>query len=408
MKKSNISLTFLAALIISSAQAQNPLKDLKNFIDVQKNSSNDKSQLKSSSDGKSAAADNDLQQNSEKINTNVAGPTEKSCDSIKSNAAITAYVDALDQIEKINPNYKLNIEFDDNSMLSQWVNGKLNTGSRHNNQIILSKAHTWVNKCANELKDTKYLWIFTGVRYAAMDLHSRESLRRALQFAEKQSSPSVKTALDANGNITKVTEPSKSRVESVIPLFNSNSYGDFKLAAVYAIYFDGENAVNSIGQVVNKKMSAYLEKYKEYDTQNKQAQADQNKKDQETKARLEKISKGDLKVAKSCLEIHTATGAEDGWAVLVTPHKRLASGVAKIKSLTEKSGGNGVGIAFVDNVFLELRTSSNTIWFSKNSIEINSDAIIVGRYVENTFLKLTNGSSRQSPVLEVICMQPNQ
>jgi hypothetical protein len=336
-------------------------------------------------------------------NKDISSSAEKSCDTIKNNKTLTDYSGYLSQIETIDQSYSPELEFDADHLLKKWVSYKfaqLTNNGRDKSSIYA--ARKWVNKCAFELMNTQYLWLFTGIRYQARDYNTRDSLQKALETYKKWSQPKVEKVLDANGNFSeRTTKPDLDLEKSpIFPEFSNNGY-DASLAAVYAIYLDGENAINSVGAVLNPSLQNEVNELKKIALAKKKAEEEAN-------IRISKISKGDLKAASNCLEIAIALDAENGLQAYANPNNKLRNAAGKLNKYTD-SKNNGVASALIssDDMTAEIRTSNNTIWFGKDDIKINSFITAVGKYAANTAIQYSNGAKIQAPVIDAICIQPN-
>lgn len=331
---------------------------------------------------------------------------DKSCESISSNKEITLFVETLEQIEKIAPGYNEGVRFDHRLSLKQWVEEKFNAAGDGRKRLE-SLSHEWVNKCLYELRGTKYLWLFTGISYQSQNINRLDNLRKVLDYAAQETNPRAKKSLDSNGNWTVITSaPSQANKPHVIQPFNIRSF-DYTVPVAYALYLGGDNAVSSVGKIINQELTAELARVQNVDANQKMAQAKQQDEALAKQDRLVRIKNGDFKAAKNCIEIHKAIGAEESLKAIITPHQRFRGAAGKLLRFEEsRSTGYGVGVISSNGLFAQIKTSSNTMWPRKELIAIGSMVIVVGKYVDNTFINLADGSSKQSPVFDAVCIQP--
>lgn len=329
---------------------------------------------------------------------------EKSCEVIKSSPSINSYVDALMGIEEIIPDYGVKFTFDSNSMLAKWVEKRIDGLPSKERDSVNRRAQDWANKCAIELKDTKYLWMFAGIEHRRMGFKNRVSLQKYLNNLSSEV-PKTKT-LDENGNLVEVVNKSRF-VEYVIDQFSLRSGNINKHAAIYALYLGGGNAVEVVGKDAVEVMRNELEMVKEWSAKVQQENQKFRNIQKSDADRADRISKGQFALARNCVEIHDATKAEENLKAYVTPHNKMKSRVAKLVSFSEdRSSGVGKGVIFDGDSFAEVRTTKGTIWFNRQAIKLNSNVIVVGWYKENVTLPLVNGSSIQAPMIDAVCVQP--
>jgi hypothetical protein len=347
------------------------------------------------------------------------------CEKLKASPIFAEYVNIATALYKIRPRGVFPFDTKD-ELITQWLLVKINSIKKQEtdpfkyNRLV----YEWraqVDKCSGELASTNLLPLF---------VHTGDDYNLALRnFAANPSTTNTVRTVDASGNITnKEIKTSGYKLDfgnilssdgkrysnpATIPVmltildpdnkFISNIYPEIKkewTQTVASIESDNKSAAALQQKIAidEKERAIALQKAKAIELKNQQ----------DDKVRLEKIRNGDYKLANNCLDILKALGdkIDDNDGAAIKPHQGL-----KATAGTLARFGGDTGIILTQSrsgtTGAEFKTSSNTNWINRNDIRLNSGVFVIGKYTSNTSIKLANGSSIQSPFLELICIQPN-
>lgn len=130
--------------------------------------------------------------------------------------------------------------------------------------------------------------------------------------------------------------------------------------------------------------------------------------DKQMEAYYTSLKNGNYRAAKSCLDIIDATDSDDGLLASVKPHQKLKSGTGVLRLYkNDIVGEGGTGTILGKGYGAEIRANKSTVWINRDDVRVGVSVVVIGKYVDNTIIKLANGSGLQSPVLELVCIEPN-
>lgn len=357
---------------------------------------------------------------------NIKSPNQNICDKVKSSAFLNEYAEMAENVYKsgvwLNTSGSFAYDTQD-KIISKWLITKINNLKREDSvkySIIERQWEDQIEKCSRELSSTNLLPLF---------VNNKNDYNRILReiAANPVKINNIREA-DSAGNIVTKQVTSGGYKGEIIKILDSSGriFNEATIPTLITILDPDSKFITNIHPEIKKEWGPILvsiENTKKRDAEFSQKQAIaenersiaiQKQKDielkklQEEKDRTAKIQKGDYKSANSCIDILNALDdkIDQNDGASIKPHQGLKASAGKLAKFTNdtgvilfqsKSGPNAV----------EFRTSNNTLWFNKNDIRLNSDVLIIGKYTSNTSIKLTNGSSIQSPVLDLICVQPS-
>jgi hypothetical protein len=308
------------------------------------------------------------------------------CERVQKNKSVLLYID---RSEKLN-HYRLPaIKADTNDSLRAWLNKKnyIKTEiSKENGNTIYSSetfnmAKSAVNECAEKLTGTKYAWFFnlgnsSERKYSISPFHGG-SQAYALYFDDGAE------ALEMVVNDTlPIMDEIISKAEEKINIENTIKAEKSKREIEELTALNRRNA--------DEAATIERQKTKEY---------------KDTELVKNEIKTGNIKAARSCGDIASSLSARNGTRPLITPPNTLRLTIGKLESFEENSqNGNGY-VRALDNSYSTIKTSASTLWFNKNKIHIGDSIAVVGKYTNNSTIKLTTGAVMQVPVLDLICAE---
>lgn len=348
------------------------------------------------------------------------------CEKIKSSPYFAEYAEIAESVYKIGAwlNNSGTFSYDtQDKIVTKWLITKINNIKREDSvrySLIERQWEDQIEKCAKEYSSTNLLPLF---------VNSKNDYNRVLrEIAANPVKTNTIREADASGNIvTKQVTTGGYKGEIVKILDSSGRILNEATIPTLLILLDTDSKFTSNVHLEIKKewapILANIDNSKKRDAEfaQKQVIAEnervialqkqkdiEQKKQQEDKERVVKIQKGDYKSANSCIDILTVLDdkIDQNDGASIKPHQGLKASAGK---LARFSGDNGIILFQSKSVpnAVEFKVLNSTVWFGKNDIRINSDVLIIGKYTSNTSIKLTNGSSIQSPVLELICIQPS-
>ena len=127
--------------------------------------------------------------------------------------------------------------------------------------------------------------------------------------------------------------------------------------------------------------------------------------DGESKKLSMELKQGNYKSAKNCVQISTVAN-QRGFLPSTSATNQIVVGQGLIEKFQE-NGSTGEGFIKEQRGgrYAVIKSNKDTLWFDKGNIKIGADALVVGKYVQNTNLPLVSGASQQALVLELICIQ---
>jgi hypothetical protein len=429
MKRSALSMLVAGAAIaiVGSANAQNPFADLKKAM----------KDLKKEAEGKPApptpapapaqstqSTPKTTSTDSSVAATKVSGDGDNYCNKVQTNPNVIAFVDAVDKL--IKSGIQNDYNSDPRDILYEWILKTYNynpKGSRFAEASRIADidrvAVAEIDKCKNTLRDTKFLRFFANDR----------SRGDALVAAMRKDKGKMVKQLDASGNMVEVEvrKPDRPSVTGLdasehkpyittYPFENPGRGNSSVPAAAYALFLNnGDKALASVlpgvTEAIEKQFSETIAE-KESDKKDKERAKQQiaaNRANQE--ANYAEFRKGNYKTLELCQDIAAAAPneVEVGLAAAIKPSNKLRYSGGTLLAYKESSLlGNLSGEGYVrgEDGYAALKVDKNTIWFGKENIAIKGAVLVVGKYVDNTVIKLTSGESIQSPVLQIVCISP--
>ena len=373
------------------------------------------------------AGDNRSQANVQSINDGM-------CERIKNSKYFAEYA-AFAKSTYESPPQVNNFPFDtEDKIVTKWLIKKVRAIEKeyqalHNAQptyenwnkfaVLQSQWYKQINECAAVLAPTNLMTLFVS------GYHEYEDLRRII----KNNPPKTNTVRDVDDSGNIVVKQVKTSYE--IPIINifidRQNFIPYERAIpgliaildkdnkfMSTIYPELKKEWVSVFTQIEKEKKEFAElTQKEEKEKEEKAIALQRQKEialknqTENIERMRKIQKGDFKFASSCEDIIKALGDKIDYndGASIKPHQGLKATAGKLDRF---SGDNGIILLQSRSGITgaEFKTSSSTHWINRNDIRINSGVLVIGKYTSNTSIKLANGSSIQSPFLEIICIQP--
>ncbi|QRM20745.1 hypothetical protein GBK02_15860 [Dechloromonas sp. TW-R-39-2] len=256
--------------------------------------------------------------------------------------------------------------------------------------------------CALQIKDSKLFPLF-GVNLSDLKRYSKDKADRD-GARQKQNVPGNIKQIDAKIGVS--SNPFLNSRSRKVVLSN----GDTPLLSAL-MFQDGKDEVKSIEKEVFDDLNKKLASLKANQDGIQKREAERKKSVVNLAARLKKISSGDLRVAKSCFDIAVGLEANmsDQLLPAISPSKEVRAITAMLLDYDENELiKSGQGKLSVNNNFGMFKTGAKTQWFGKDEISPgNSKVFVVGRYVANEQVKLTNGSVKKASVFEALCVSPD-
>jgi hypothetical protein len=366
------------------------------------------------------------QPNAQTNQTSAATSPNNICEKMKNSTYLVEYANIAENVYKSNfwTNQFGTFAYDtQDKLVSKWLLTKINSMKRENSMRYSQVEREWegqIKKCTEEFASTNLFPLF---------VNSRSEYNRILrEITAKPSRTNSVREVDSSGNIvTKEVKTGGYTAENVRILDSSGrSLNEATIPALLTILDPDNKFISNIHPEIKKEWAPILvsidsSKKRDAEFEQKQAIAEKEKaialqkekdielkKQQDDKVRLEKIRNGDFKLANNCLDIIKVLGdkIDDNDGAAIKPHQGL-----KATAGTLARFGGDAGIILTQSrsgtTGAEFKTSSSTNWINKNDIRLNSGVFVIGKYTSNTSIKLANGSSIQSPFLELICIQPN-
>jgi hypothetical protein len=345
------------------------------------------------------------------------------CEKMKNSVFLVEYASIAENVYKSNYQFGTFSYDTKDKLVSQWLMTKIKSMQKEDSRRYRENQREWENqikKCTEELASTNLVPLF---------VNSNADYNRFLsESARNPSKTNSVRSVDSSGNIvTKEVTTGGYKAQTVVILDSTGSRLNEETIPALLTILDPDNKFISIVHPEIKKgwepIIASIEKTKKANIEFEQRQAIaekektialQKEKDvelknqQENKGRIEKIRSGDYKLAKNCIELINALGdkIDQNDGASITPHQGLKSTAGKLARF-----GGDTGVILLQSrsgtTAAEFKTLSSTLWINKNDIRLNNDVFIIGKYTSNTSIKLSNGSSIQSPFLELICIQPS-
>lgn len=309
----------------------------------------------------------------------------------------------------------LTFEYDTkDKLLSKWIKSKLDdTSSKVGYAKFNSIVRSWTeaaNKCAITVWGFNEVYLLTKNNREVYDLQKKadspvnqnanttRNLSLNGRIEESQRQPTVlawSTLLDGNS-----TKPKAEAIPILLTILDKDQSISGQVHPEIMARLN-----ESIAYWNNYKATSAVQTAKIIEKE-KALEAKQLAQQKQQEEIYKRIKGGDLKAAQSCVDLMSALEVDDGLEAALTPHKRLKSGLATLNKYTESKLGGGVMYIIKSGYPAEVRTSSSTLWFDRDAIRVGSDVMVIGKYIDNTSIRLTNGTNRQAPVLDAVCIQP--
>jgi hypothetical protein len=319
------------------------------------------------------------------------------CASVENNPVLTKFT----KYYEFGISNNLLRNFDPSGLARKWYRGKFPSGDMNARRII----NSWVNNCAYQLikKDSANYYRFIG------DEFNRRYNISGYQELAKINVPRIIKKFDSNGNVV------EEHVGEQAINWDNHMPDTMRLNGIDVVYasFLVFNGGDKVIEALSNEYFTILDKEVERIKAEAEATARARKMEEERIAaakiaamnnRHSAYKAGKYSHAKSCLDIANAIAVQKDFRPSESPINNFIYTKANIKKISSTNSAYNMYIKD-DKNFGMLRYTSNTLALNTKSFAVNDNVCVLGKYVRNNKVNLSNGTSQVIVDVDAVCIQ---